>query len=158
MWFLNFIPTELLQLAIHGVVALGVILSLAGAFASRVAFIGQYGIAAKVLGSVLLLLGVFFEGGYGVEMSNRLKMEEQQARTEQLQAEIATAEKKSDDLQKQLSVKSKQKTIIIKEKVVENAKEIEEKRIVINNGCTISDDAWMFYNRAVAPKIPDSTR
>jgi len=151
MWFLNFIPTELLQLAIHGVVALGVILSLAGAFASRIAFIGQYGIAAKVLGSVLLLLGVFFEGGYGVEMSYRL-------RTQQLQAEIATAEKKSDDLQKALSVKSKQKTIIIKEKVAENAKDIEANRIVINNGCTISDDAWMFYNRAVAPKVSDSTR
>ena len=151
MWFLNFIPTELLQLAIHGVVALGVILSLAGAFASRIAFIGQYGIAAKVLGSVLLLLGVFFEGGYGVEMSYRL-------RTQQLQAEIATAEKKSDDLQKALSVKSKQNTIIIKEKVAENAKDIEANRIVINNGCTISDDAWMFYNRAVAPKVSDSTR
>ena len=151
MWFLNFIPTELLQLAIHGVVALGVILSLAGAFASRIAFIGQYGIAAKVLGSVLLLLGVFFEGGYGVEMSYRL-------RTQQLQAEIATAEKKSDDLQKALSVKSKQKTIIIKEKVAENAKDIEANRAVINNGCTISDDAWMFYNRAVAPKVSDSTR
>jgi membrane-bound ClpP family serine protease len=151
MWFLNFIPTELLQLAIHGVVALGVILSLAGAFASRIAFIGQYGIAAKILGSVLLLIGVFFEGGYGVEMSYRLK-------TQQLQAEIATAEKKSDDLQKVLSVKSKQKTIIIKEKVAENAKDIEANRIVINNGCTISDDAWMFYNRAVAPKVSDSTR
>ena len=151
MWFLNFIPTELLQLAIHGVVALGVILSLAGAFASRIDFIGQYGIAAKILGSVLLLIGVFFEGGYGVEMSYRLK-------TQQLQAEIATAEKKSDDLQKVLSVKSKQKTIIIKEKVVENAKDIEANRIVINNGCTISDDAWMFYNRAVAPKVSDSTR
>ena len=151
MWFLNFIPTELLQLAIHGVVALGVILSLAGAFASRIAFIGQYGIAAKVLGSVLLLLGVFFEGGYGVEMSYRL-------RTQQLQAEIATAEKKSDDLQKALSVKSKQKTIIIKEKVAENAKDIEANRAVINNGCTISDDAWMFYNRAVAPKVSDSAR
>ena len=151
MWFLNFIPTELLQLAIHGVVALGVILSLAGAFASRITFIGQYGIAAKILGSVLLLIGVFFEGGYGVEMSYRLK-------TQQLQAEIATAEKKSDDLQKALSVKSKQKTIIIKEKVAENAKDIEANRIVINNGCTISDDAWMFYNRAVAPKVSDSTR
>jgi len=151
MWFLNFIPTELLQLAIHGVVALGVILSLAGAFASRIAFIGQYGIAAKILGSVLLLIGVFFEGGYGVEMSYRLK-------TQQLQAEIATVEKKSDDLQKALSVKSKQNTIIIKEKVAENAKDIEANRIVINNGCTISDDAWMFYNRAVAPKVSDSTR
>jgi len=79
-------------------------------------------------------------------------------KTQQLQAEIATAEKKSDDLQKALSVKSKQKTIIIKEKVAENAKDIEANRIVINNGCTISDDAWMFYNRAVAPKVSDSTR
>jgi hypothetical protein len=151
MWFLNFIPDNLLHWFVHGVVALGIILSVVGVIAKLLPFIKPYGVIAKSIGALLLLVGIFFEGGYGVEMSWR-------ARVNEMQAKIDAAEKQSTELKQQLQTASQQKTIIIKQKVIQNAKDIETKREVINSGCTINDDAWLFYNRAVAPKLPDSTR
>jgi hypothetical protein len=151
MWFLNFIPDTWLHWFIHGVVVLGIILSFVGTIVKNISFIGIYGTFIKVLGILLFIAGVFFEGGYGVEMSWR-------TRSSDLQQKIDIAEKQSDDLKNQLDKKVSQKTIIIKEKVDQNAHDIEEKRIEVNNGCTVSDDAWMFYNRAVTPKISNSTK
>jgi cytochrome c biogenesis factor len=151
MWFLNFIPDAWLHWFVHGVVALGIILSVVGAIAKNVPVIGQYGTIIKAIGGLLFIAGIFFEGGYGVEMSWR-------TRTNELQQKLDVAEKKSDDLKEQLDKSVSQKTTIIKEKVVKNAQDIEQKRNEVNTGCTMSNDAWMFYNRAVAPKISNSTR
>ena len=151
MWLLNFIPTEWLQLAIHAILTFGVLLSVIGAFANKIPFIGPYGSFAKLIGNILVVVGVFFEGGYGVEMSWRAKVDE-------MQAKIQEAEKKSDDANKELDKALKNKRVIIQEKVIQNAKEIEQNREVINSECKLNDTAWLLYNRALEPKVPKSTK
>jgi hypothetical protein len=151
MWFLNFIPDAWLHLFVHGIVALGILLSIVGAIANNLPFVKSYGLIIKALGGVVLIAGVFFEGGYGVEMSWR-------AKTEQMQAKIDAAEKKSDELKDKLQSQLVNNTLIIKQKVAENAKDIEAKRDSINHDCVVSDDAWLLYNRAVTPKVSNSTR
>ena len=150
MWFLNFIPDAWLHWFIHGILVLGVLLSVVGFIAKNIPFVSQYGIIVKALGGLLFIAGVYFEGGYGVEMSWR-------ERANSLQAKLDVAQKESDDLKDKLQNKSEKNTIIITQKVTENAKQIEQKREVINTGCTINDDAWLLYNRAVAPKLPVSS-
>jgi hypothetical protein len=149
MWYLNFIPDAWLHLVIHGILILGIVLSVIGTISKYIPFINTYGTIIRIIGTVMVIAGVYFEGGYGVEMSWREK-------TNEMQAKIDTAEKKSDELKDQLKNASEQKTVIIKEKVTQNAKDIETKREVINTGCTVNDDAWLLYNRAVAPKLPIS--
>ena len=149
MWFLSFIPDSVLQWFVHGVVALGLILTLGSAILNKIPVIKDYSKILGLLGLPILLAGIFFEGGYGVEMSWRAKAND-------MQAKIDAAQKESDDLKNQLTDKSKNNTVIITQKVTENAKQIEQKREVINTGCTINDDAWLLYNRAVAPKLPVS--
>jgi len=150
MWFLSLIPDAWLHLFVHGVVILGIVLSVIGTIGKSISFIAEYGFIVKAIGSLLLLVGIFFEGGYGVEMMWRAKAEE-------MQKQIDVAEQKSKDANVKLSQALKDKTIIIKEKVIENAKQIESNRTVINSECKLSDTAWMLYNSSIKNEISGST-
>ena len=150
MWFLSFVPDAWLQWAIHSIVALGILLSVIGMIGKKIPFISQYGVIVKSIGILLVIVGVFFEGGYGVEMSYRATIAEMQDKINVAQQE------------------SKRTNTVIKEKLVERIKviegktneiyvEVEAKRNDINAGCKLSDDAWVLYNRATQNAFSGST-
>jgi hypothetical protein len=146
MWFLSFIPDWILQWAIHGLVILGLVLTFIGSLVKFIPVIQPYALVGRQLGIVLLVIGVFFEGGYATEMSYR-------ARIAEMQAKIKEAEVKSAQVNEKLANEVSKNKELIKEKVNRNAKDIEAKREAINAECKLSDDAWMLYNRAIEPKI-----
>jgi low affinity Fe/Cu permease len=146
MWFLSFIPDWILQWAIHGLVILGLLLTFVGSLVKFIPVIQPYALVGRQVGIVLLMVGVFFEGGYATEMSYRVRMAE-------MQAKIKEAEIKSAKVNEKLATEVSKNKELIKEKVNRNARDIEAKREVINSKCELSDDAWMLYNRAVEPKI-----
>lgn len=150
MWFLSFIPDLILQWAIHGLVILGLVLTFIGSLVRFIPIIQPYALVGRQLGIVLLVVGVFFEGGYATEMSYR-------ARIAEMQAKIKEAEVQSAKANERLSAEVNKNKELIKEKVNQNAKDIETKREVINAECKLSDDAWMLYNRAVEPKVSRSS-
>ena len=146
MWFLSFIPDWILQWAIHGLVILGLVLTFIGSLVRFIPVIQPYALVGRQLGIVLLVIGVFFEGGYATEMSYR-------ARIAEMQAKIKEAEVKSAKANEKLAAEVSKNKELIKEKVNRNAKDIEAKREAINAECKLSDDAWVLYNRAIEPKI-----
>ena len=146
MWFLSFIPDWILQWAIHGLVILGLLLTFVGSLVRFIPIIQPYALVGRQLGIVLLVVGVFFEGGYATEMSYR-------ARIAEMQAKIKEAEVKSAKANEKLAAEVSKNKELIKEKVNKNAKDIEAKREAINAECKLSDDAWVLYNRAVEPKV-----
>jgi hypothetical protein len=150
MWFLSFIPDWILHWAIHGLVILGLILTFIGSIVRFIPVIQPYALVGRQLGIVLLVIGVFFEGGYATEMSYR-------ARIAEMQAKIKEAEVKSAKANEKLAAEVSKNKELIKEKVNKNAKDIEAKREAINAECKLSDDAWVLYNRAVEPKVSRSS-
>ena len=146
MWFLSFIPDWILQWAIHGLVILGLVLTFIGSLVRFIPIIQPYALVGRQLGIVLLVIGVFFEGGYATEMSYR-------ARIAEMQAKIKEAEIQSAKANEKLAAEVSKKKDLIKEKVNRNAKDIEAKRQAINAECKLSDDAWVLYNRAIEPKV-----
>lgn len=150
MWFLSFIPDWILQWAIHGLVILGLALTFIGSLVRFLPVIQPYALVGRQIGIVLLVIGVYFEGGYGVEMSYRARIAEMQAKIKE--AEIQSA-KANEKLANEIS-KNKD---LIREKVNKNAKDIQAKREAINAECKLSDDAWVLYNRAVEPKVSRSS-
>ena len=146
MWFLSFIPDWILQWAIHGLVILGLVLTFIGSLVRFIPIIQPYALVGRQLGIVLLVIGVFFEGGYATEMSYR-------ARIAEMQAKIKEAEIQSAKANEKLAAEVSKNKELIKEKVNRNAKDIEAKREAINAECKLSDDAWVLYNRAIEPKI-----
>jgi hypothetical protein len=150
MWFLSFIPDWILQWAIHGVVILGLVLTFIGSLVKFIPVIQPYALVGRQLGILLLVIGVFFEGGYATELSWR-------ARVNELQVKLKEAEVKSAQANEKLANEISKNKELIREKVNRNAKEIEAKRDAINAECKLSDDAWVLYNRAVEPKISRSS-
>jgi hypothetical protein len=150
MWFLSFIPDWILQWAIHGLVILGLVLTFIGSIVRFVPIIQPYALVGRQLGIVLLVIGVFFEGGYATEMSYR-------ARIAEMQVKIKEAEIQSAKANEKLAAEVSKNKELIKEKVNKNAKDIEAKRESINAECKLSDDAWVLYNRAIEPKVSRSS-
>lgn len=150
MWFLSFIPDWILQWAIHGLVILGLVLTFIGSLVKFIPGIQPYALVGRQVGIVLLVIGVYFEGGYGVEMSYR-------ARIAEMQAKIKEAEIQSAKLNEKLTNEISKNKDLIREKVDKNAKDIQAKREAINAECKLSDDAWVLYNRAIEPKVSRSS-
>ena len=94
----------------------------------------------------MLVAGVWFRGGYDVEMSWRAKASE-------MQAKIDVAEQKSKEANKELEAKLSNNRNAIKDRVNANRKAIEDNRNSINAECRVNDIAWMLYNRALENKL-----
>lgn len=141
MWWLAFIPDEYLQWFIHGIVALGLILSIVGAVGKNLPIIGPYGVFAKAIGGLLLIAGIFFEGGYGVEMSYR-------ARIAEMQEKIDQAVQQSNEANDKLSGQVKQDVKIVRDTQVVVQERIVEVEKRIDAECKIDPDAVDILNQA----------
>jgi low affinity Fe/Cu permease len=150
MWFLSFISDLILQWVIHGLVILGLVLTFIGSLVRFIPIIQPYALIGRQLGVVLLIVGVFFEGGYATEMSYR-------ARIAEMQAKIKEAEVKSAQVNQKLIIELDKKRSEIKDKVNKNAKDIQAQRQKIDAECRLSDTAWMLYNRSIDSKVSTST-
>ena len=151
MWFLSFVPDWLLTWAIHGAIVVGLFLIFGGSLLKNLPIIGPYASMSNQIGSIVLLIGVFFEGGLGVEMMYRNKIAD-------MQAKIKVAEQQSVEANVKLTDELNKKQNDIKDKVKQNGKDIQAQRQKIDAECRLSDTAWMLYNRSVDPKVSNSTR
>ena len=88
MWMLSFIPDTLITLIVHTIFAIGVVGFFIGSFASKFPFISAYGNIVKIISGILLVAGIYFEGGIGVENEWRSKVE-------QMREKVALAEQQS---------------------------------------------------------------
>ena len=93
MWFLSFIPDSVLQWFVHGVVAIGLVLTLGGSILSKIPVIKNYSGFFKLFGLPLLVAGVFFEGGYGTEMMWRKKVHEMEEKVKIAEQQSVAANK-----------------------------------------------------------------
>jgi hypothetical protein len=105
MWILSILP----EIAIHVIFGLGVLGSIVGFVLGSVPFIKTYRLAIQVIAGLLLILGVYLEGGLA---DNK----EWQLRVAEMEAKLAQAETKSSE-----------KNIEIQEKIVEKTKIVKEK-------------------------------
>jgi len=151
MWFLSFLPDWLLTSFIHGVVIVGLFLTFGGALLKYVPFVNSYAAIAKQIGVLILIGGIWFEGGLDVEMMYRAKIAD-------LQAKVKVAEQQSKEANTNIEQKVAEKVKNIKDNVNVNAKGIEANRNSINAECKLSDTAWMLYNRASQNGVAGSTK
>lgn len=150
MWFLSFVPDWLLTWAIHGAVVVGLFLTFGGSLLKNVPIIGSYAHLANTIGGIVLLIGVFFEGGLGVEMMYRHKIAD-------MQEKIKVAEAQSVEANQKLTDELSKKQNDIKDKVKQNGKDIQAQRQKIDAECRLSDTAWLLYNRSIDTKVSGST-
>ena len=105
MWIINFLP----EWIIHTIFSLGVLGTIAGFVLGFIPMIRAYKIPIQIISILLLVLGVYLEGGLADNKEWQLKVKE-------MEAKIAKAETQSSE-----------KNIEIQEKIVETTKVVREK-------------------------------
>ena len=107
MWILHFLPDALILWICNIVLLAGILLTVTAFFIQRIPVINQYRIPAQVLGIALLVIGVYWRGGYAVEQEWRERVAEVEAR-------VATAEAKSAEENVKIVTKVVTKTQVIR--------------------------------------------
>ena len=146
MFILHFLPDGFIFWFINLILVLGLAGTLSSYFIRFIPPIMPYAGIVKIIGIILLVIGVWFRGGYDVEMSWRTKVSE-------LQSKLDAAEKASKEANKALDDKLNNNRNVIKDRVNANQKAIQDNRTSINAECRVNDTAWMLYNRALESKL-----
>jgi len=146
MFILHFLPDGFLFWVINITLLIGLAATVLSFFLRFVPFLFPYATPIKLAGIILLVVGVWFRGGYDNEMAWREKVKE-------FQAKIEIAEQKSKEANVELDKKLSSSRSVIKDKVNANYKAIEDNRNSINAVCRVNDTAWMLYNRALENKL-----
>ncbi len=134
MWLLHLLPDWLLMFVVYAALGLGVVLTTAGWVMKNM--------LAQIAGVILLVAGVYWYGGYTTEMIWR----EQVAALEE---KVKESEARAPEITKEIVTKYKDKIMIVNRGVEVIKKEIEEKKVYINEGCALSPAAVEAYNKGV---------
>lgn len=126
MWFLQLLPDAVILWFCNILLLLGIVLTVLGFFVHKIPFLYQYQLPFKIAGVILLALGVYFRGGYAVEMTWRERVAE-------LEKKLAAADAKSAEV-----------NTVIQEKVVFRDKIVREQGRVLTE----------YVDREVVKMIP----
>lgn len=105
MWIINFLP----EWIIHTIFSIGVLGTIAGFVLGFIPLIKTYKLPVQIISILLLVLGVYLEGGLADHKEWQLKVAEMEAKLEQAET------------------KSSEKNVEIQEKIVEKTKIVKEK-------------------------------
>jgi len=107
MWILHFLPDALILWICNTVLLAGLVLTTVAFFIKNIPVINQYRMPAQVLGIALLVAGVYWRGGYAIEMEWRERVAEVEAR-------VAAAEAQSREANTKIVTKVVTKTQVIR--------------------------------------------
>lgn len=109
MWILQLLPDAAILWFVNILLALGIAATVAGWFLHRIPFLYQYQLPFRIAGVVLLVLGVYFRGGYAIE-------QEWRARVAELELRVAQAEKQSAERNVEIQERVVNRTRVIRER------------------------------------------
>jgi hypothetical protein len=145
MFLLNFIPDAFLLWVVNAVLLAGIIGTVVafffGFFVRYLPWITPYRMLLQIVALVLLVAGVYFKGGVGVEMTWR-------ARVADMEAKVAAAEQKSKDANEQIKTVYVDKVRVVKETQVVIQEKIKTVEVKIDSQCKITSDTVDILNDA----------
>jgi len=142
MWMLHFIPDSYLYMAIASVIFAGVVLYLFTLLMNLIPGVGAYKEQLRFISTLLIVIGVYFAGGYTTEMQWRKKVEEAEAK-------VAEAEAKGREETKKIESK-----VIVKNKIIKDTQVVYRERI---KEITKQIDAQCKVDPAVVKALNDAS-
>lgn len=143
LWFIQLIPTSWLEFAALMILIVGAVMFFAGHIFKYTPFVKQYNFPLRVIGFILLLAGAYFNGGLGVEMEYRARIEEMKAR-------IEVFEQKSQEENNKITQTIETETVVIEQDTAETLAELERLREQINANCELTPDMIELYNKGMS--------
>jgi uncharacterized membrane protein (DUF106 family) len=143
MWILSILPDA----AIHIIFGLGILGTLAGFVLGFIPFIKTYQFAIQICSIIVLVFGVYLEGGLADYKEWELKVKE-------MEAKVAQAEAKSANTNVEIQEKIVEKTKVIREKgrdIIKYVdKEVIKKEEIIKyvENCPVPKEIIDLHNQA----------
>jgi hypothetical protein len=145
MFLLNFIPDAFLIWIVNAILIAGIIGTVVafffGFFVRYLPWIIPYRMLLQIVALVLLIAGVYFKGGVGVEMSWR-------ARVADMEAKVAKAEAESKTANENIKTVYVDKVRVVKETQVVIQEKIKTVEVKIDSQCKITTDTVDILNDA----------
>jgi hypothetical protein len=145
MFLLNFIPDAFLLWVVNVILIAGIIGTVVafffGFFVRYLPWITPYRMLLQIVALVLLISGVYFKGGVGVEMSWR-------ARVADMEAKVAKAEAESKNANEKIKTVYVDKVRVVKETQVVIQEKIKTVEVKIDSQCKITTDTVDILNDA----------
>jgi hypothetical protein len=142
---LSFIPDAVLAWVINAVLIAGIVGFTASFFFGFVIrwlpAIAPYRMIIQIVSIVLLVAGVYFKGGYGVEMSWRNRVAE-------MEAKVKIAEEKSKQANQEIKTVYVDKIKVVKETQVVIQEKIKNVEVKIDSQCKVAPEAIVILNEA----------
>ena len=141
MWFLSFIPDSWLNLAVLSILGAGVLIYVLSYFVAFIPTLIPVKEPIRIIGTLLVVAGVYFYGSYDTEMSWRGKMAEQTTAIEKAFEQSKSANAKiENDAKERVKVIYKNATII--------KQYIDREVIKYDETCKIPDVVVKAHNAA----------
>jgi hypothetical protein len=145
MFLLNFIPDAFLLWVVNAILIAGIIGTVVafffGFFVRYLPWITPYRMLLQIVALVLLIAGVYFKGGVGVEMSWR-------ARVADMEAKVAKSEAESKAANENIKTVYVDKVRVVKETQVVIQEKIKTVEVKIDSQCKITSDTVDILNDA----------
>jgi len=145
MWMLSFVPDAVLHLVVFGIMITGIGIYALSFLTRFIPPLIPYSGIARIVGTILMISGVYFYGSYATEMSWRNKVSE-------LETKVAASEAESKKTNIQIQKVYVDKVKIVKETQVviqERIKEVEKR---IDSQCTVDTEVINILNEAAKRK------
>jgi len=157
MWLLHYLPSGFILYAVDTMIVVGSILCLLSfLFFSRVTNwlpnLKSYNLLAQIIGVLMLTYGVYLKGGVDTELVWR-------GRVEAAENQVKVEQQKLQEALNQVRVEVHTVTNYVDRVHTKIKKEIVEKEVLINRGCTVSKEAIDVLNQSAVEgaKAKDST-
>ena len=137
MFLLSFLP----DFVFHLMFVIGIIGIIAGYFLTAIPFVGSNARAIQVVGILLTVVGVWFEGGIANEETWR-------ARVLELEAKIAKAEAASAEANAALAEQLAKNQVLIKENTAANRQRMQQQAQQLNAECKVNSSVITILNDA----------
>jgi hypothetical protein len=109
MWLLHLLPDSLILYITYAMLALGFAGIILGFFLGKIPFVAQYKLPIQIASIIVFCSGLYWYGGYSVEMSWRERVAE-------MEEKVRQAEIKSDAANKEIQNRLVEKTKVVREK------------------------------------------
>jgi hypothetical protein len=141
MWMLSFIPDVWLHLAVLGILGTGLLIYVLSYFTVLVPPLMPAREFIRILGTVVIVAGVFFYGSYDTEMSWRDRVAEAEARV----AKVEVASKTAND---KIEAKAKERVKVIYQQGTIVRQYIDREVVRYDESCKIPDVVVRAHNAA----------
>lgn len=141
MWMLSFVSDALLYAVVIGTMFTGIALYVISFVTRFIPPLIPYSGIARILGTILTVVGIYFFGSYSTEIEWR-------ARVAELEEKVKVSEAKSKEINIQIQKVYVDRVKVVKQTQIVIQEKIKEVEIKIDSECKIAPEAIDILNEA----------